>query len=96
MNDSFEKWRRRPVFVVQCFSVHIARRMGPSHQWPIRFRARWQYRDEASRRLRSDVARKIRSLRKAGLTAKDVRAAHEERLREPGYVTRVDLSSMVE
>ena len=78
MND-FEKWKRRPVYIVQCYTIKIARSMS---LWCANsvfyFRAKREFRDEATQLLRSAVASKLREMRNKGLiTAKTVRKDHD-------------------
>jgi hypothetical protein len=93
--DDFEKWRRRTVYVVQCFTTSIARTRFPGHPGQFRLRALRNYRNEAARQLRSEVARRVTDLRKAGLTMKGVRDMHEGLLRGPGYAERCGLEDLL-
>ena len=93
--DSFEKWRRRTLYVVQCFTTSIARTQFPGHPGQFRLRALRNYRNADSRKLRSEVARRVAELRKAGLTMKQVREMHERVLDGPGVAVACDLESVL-
>lgn len=95
--DSFEQWRRRPVYVVQCFSCLIARTIvGSDASGMFRFRAKPQYRDAAAHTLRRATAERLREMRRSGeMSAKTVRENHESILASPGRVSVVDLSTVL-
>jgi hypothetical protein len=60
---TFDEYRRRPVYRVQCFTWDLAWRLGVGCHT---FRCLPAYRDQASRLARVKVAAVIRAMRKNG------------------------------
>lgn len=71
-NDSFEAWKRRPIYVVQAYTHNTVR---PDGDAPIRLLPK--HRDAACSENRAYVAAVIRSRRANGLNFRAVRAACE-------------------
>lgn len=59
-DDSFEAWMRRPVYVVQCLTVRLARQLNVSC---ATFRCLPAYRDAQSKAARQVVAEHLRKHR---------------------------------
>ena len=94
---NFEKWKRRPVYVVQCYTSRIARTMSVGTPDALfRLRAKPQFRNISAVLLRRATAAKIREMRKAGLiSAAQIRRDHEKILQGKGQLWRGDLEKML-
>lgn len=94
---SFDKWLRRPVYVVQCYTCMIAR--STSIFDFLNFRTvpgPWR---KESQLLRDATAAKLRELRRTcGLDRRHVRLWFEKTIisgESRGYAQRVDLQAML-
>lgn len=93
MND-FDEWMNRPTYVVQCCTRRIAVEMFPENAGMFRFRSKPEYRNDASRALRTAVALKVREMRRTGeLTRESMRKAHKERVTRIGDAWLIDMET---
>ena len=87
---AFERYQRRPVYAVQCFTAGVYLSLGGCMG---RFRIRKAYRAPEDQAMRDAIAVAVRQMRASGLAREQVMLEHEKRLADStGYATRVDIT----
>lgn len=86
---TYEKWRRRPVYMVQCFTFKVYREHVGSR---FRLRVFPAFRSVKDQTERDVTAMLVRELRLAGTDRHAVRRLHETTISNPtGFAQRVDI-----
>ena len=86
---TFDQWKRRPVYLVQCFTCSVYRSLGGQI---MGLRKLPTYRSSDDQLLRTKTAAAVRQMRRDGLGRNEVRRQHDLRLRDSsGSAIRVDI-----
>jgi hypothetical protein len=101
---TFEQWLQRPVYMIQCFTFHIAKQVHQGDLW-LYFRAipkarrggsgAWRAQGQA---WRNRTATRLRELRQGGLQRQDVRCWFNQHVRNKqggGTAVQCDLEGLL-
>ncbi len=94
---TFDQWKYRPVYMVQCFTVWVYRNHFAPGSIRHRLRVLREYRTEQDQADRDQTAQLLRQGRRCGVGREDVRKQHEKTLADSrGVAVRVDIDQELE